>query len=255
MAKKNSLRMQLDTPLVDPLKVLSIHEELRRKDASVDKHGLVLRSRSKNPMDVEWLKLASSVYQISKDIKDYLMVPLPTMYAGIPNRNGVGFSLKDLASFSPSQGRPTYQTWKGKPVLYEHSDHDDPTTAKGVVLDASLVQDEGFWKHMAYLAVDRSKDAQLAKDLLSRKLETFSIGCTASRFDCSACGSELGKCSHLDKRKPRNGFGPLKGIVHSGKDPEIVYSVGRNPIGIEISVVGTPAYPMAGNSTIQVWEE
>ena len=238
--------------LIDPI---DLSKELRAKRVELANDHLTGDKRtgmqSGVPLDVEWLKLASSSYDLSPEIKDYMMVPVVIFYANIPNRNGVGFSIKDLASFVPEYGCPSYRTWRGKPVLYEHSDHDDVKTSKGVVLDSFLRKDRGHWKVLSYLAVDREKDTELASRLMKNEVNTYSMGAyITGGFFCSICEKEVGTCHHLDNRKPRAG---MRLIDLGDRLPHVAFMVGKGPVGFEISVVESPAYPMAENSDIQFW--
>lgn len=67
-----------------------------------------------------WLPFASKQYNISPDVKDYVVIPVPTIITDIPNRNGIAFPLKEMITFRPDLGMQSYRTWKGKPTFEEH---------------------------------------------------------------------------------------------------------------------------------------
>lgn len=239
------------TTLVDPL---DLHSKLKKKDAEIQSGKLVIKSSSQDntPLDVGWLKFASKPYQISANISDYVMIPVPAFYADVPNRNGVGFMLSDLVAFNPDQGRLAYKTWKGKPVLYEHSDPNNLSTSKGVILDTAMRPHDEHWKMLAYVAVDRTKDKVLAERLLTKDVSTYSIGAFAKKFECSACGKTVGQCTHLDSRSPNFKYGLLGSTINRHEKRSLVYAIGRQPEGFEISVVENPAFPMAGNDKLHL---
>lgn len=251
----NLLAFSGATPLLDPL---DLHKYVSGSKDRLVNGKLNLRTVSNSqtrtvPLETSWLKFASKKYNISSDIEDYVMVPISAFYANIPNRNGVGFLLKDLVEFMPDFGRASYKTWKGKPVLYEHSDHEDPTTAKGVVLDTMMRKDNNHWKMLAYLAVDRTKDQKVSSRILSKNLSSYSIGALVSHFECSLCGTEVGKCAHLNPKSHNYSYGPkTRSSDNVRASLEMGYAVGKYPVGIEISIVENPAYPMAVNDRIQL---
>lgn len=68
----------------------------------------------------KWLPFAAEHYNISPNIKDYVMQPFIIMTSDLPNRNCVAFPHHQLASFCPDSGSMVFQTWKGKPTFEEH---------------------------------------------------------------------------------------------------------------------------------------
>jgi hypothetical protein len=67
-----------------------------------------------------WLPFAAEQYQTSSDISDYIAVPVCIMPSEYPNKNGVGFPLKELSAFNTDTGTLAYKTWRGKPTHQEH---------------------------------------------------------------------------------------------------------------------------------------
>ena len=249
--------------LIDPL---DMHKEISSKNVEVA-GGKITGSRITNglqkvPVETEWLHSAARAYNISPSIKDYVMVPVIIFYADMPNKNGFGFSLSNLASWSSEHGMSRYQTWRGKPVFLEHS-NTDVSKALGIVLDTFLRRSPAkdklvagprgdYWKELAYLAVDRGKNKEVANGILNKDVSTYSMGTIITGgYVCSVCQKKVGLCRHLDMRKPRYGMK----LVDAGKDrPELAYVVGLDPVGFEVSVVNVPAYEMAENDRVQFFE-
>lgn len=238
--------------LIDPI---DIHKAVRRKDIELASDNSLITdpmgTKKGDKLDVEWLKLAASEYNLSPDIKDYVMVPVVIMYANIPNRNGVGFDLKDLSKFYTALGVPAYKTWRGKGTYLEH-DNREPKKSNGIVLDSTLRKSGQYWKVLTYLGLDRSKNSDLVDRVVSKKLKSYSMGAQISGgYECSICRKKRGTCNHLsmDPRAVANGMR----VIDTGRRdrPELAFSYGRYPVGFEVSIVEKPAYFMASNDNVQ----
>lgn len=204
--------------------------------ASIDgikKKAIDMRDAGFNrPVDISWLARASEVYQISPNIKDYVVVPVGIITANIPNRNSQCFNLKALTDFSPEHGCLRYKTFIGKPTHINHQ-ADIIENAKGVNLDASIifVENYGVAKIMILSAFCRQKDPALANAILKGKRKSYSMGAIATTFECSICGGVLGpaivrtcKCYGTDYTQ-LNTLGSIKhGKIHyhSAVDPQFV---------------------------------
>ena len=221
--------MSPERVLVDPV---DVHAAMKKRDARLEAGGTKLtasasvRGMERAPVDIEWLHSAAAAYNVSPSIKDYLMVPVILFYADIPNKNGFGFSLGNLTSWSSEHGTPRYQTWRGKPVFVDHA-NTDVKQARGLVLDTFIkkvpAKDKtiagpagDYWKLLAYLAVDRGKDKQLAMDIMAKDVTTYSMGTIVSGgYLCSVSGKKVGASPYgLDMKKPRYGMK----LVETGKD-------------------------------------
>ena len=190
------------------------------------------------------------------------MVPVILFYADIPNKNGFGFSLGNLSSWSSEHGVSRYQTWRGKPVFLNHA-NTDVKQAMGIVLDTFLKKvpnkrktmpgpSGDYWKVLSCLAVDRGKNKEIASRIMAKDLSTYSMGTIITGgYLCSICNKQVGTCRHLDMRKPRY---DMK-LVDTGKElPEVAYVIGLDPVGFEVSAVDVPAYEMAENDRVQYFE-
>jgi len=209
---------------------------------SVEKKKLILRASSfEKPIDISWLKAASKKYMISDDIRDYIVVPVPVITSGIPNRRMQGFSINDLLEFDTEQKRQRYATFVGCPTFREHK-NSDLTQAKGINLDATLtyVPKYNLFKVNVLSAFDRSKCSELADRILTNKSNNFSMGAVCTTFKCSICGHYLGPgvertctCYDTDYTNLRSYGEIVGGRLH--------YLLAVDPVFIENSYVEDPA--------------
>lgn len=187
-----------------------------------------------------WLPFAAKSYIISPNVEDYVLVPVIAMPTELPNRNGVGFPLKELAAWRVEDGMLAYQTFRGKPVHVEH-DNQDPTKGVGVIVDTALVPMVGYgggliWKLLLLLAIDRSKDPVYAQYVTSGEINSYSMGAWVEQYSCGYCEQPAGQCAHINLRRPRDLY------VLNGK---LVYRRVHGIKGFECSIVRDPAYVTA----------
>ena len=164
--------------------------ETFKKSTEVLQNRLHLMSASvvepQATVDVSWLPAASEKYHLSSDIKDYILAEVPIVEGDVPNRNMNCFLTSRLLDFQPTLGMPTFRTFVGKPVFYEHQHH-DITKAKGVILDSRMTHHAGRWFVTLLKAFDRTKDRSLAESVLSGKRRGHSMSAWAGTFECSIC--------------------------------------------------------------------
>ena len=254
---------------------VDMHRALKRRDVEMADGGGKLAVPSHSTLDVSWLKPAAAKLNISPSIRDYVMAPTILFFASVPNRNGLGFLEHDLVEWSTESKMPAYKSWRGAPIHVEH-DNKDPSKASGVVLDTFMQKHDAdpkaFWKVMSYLAVDRTKSPELAKEVLARKKDTWSMGAYINGgYACSLCGQA--SCGHIPPPTARkkqfalieDGYAHYQdGSKHSLMDdrrgeenaslpdlPVLAFAVGKAPHGFEVSSVGVPAYPMAQNTKVE----
>lgn len=190
-----------------------------------------------------WLPFAAEHYNISRDIRDYILIPLPAIFSDFPNTNGDSLALSEMVAFLPQHGMQMYKTFKGKPT---HTDHQNKIlrNAKGVILESYLRPvpfNQKYWKNTHLLAFDRSKDPQLCNQILSGERNCYSVGFTYSSYTCAICGTRVGTginlipCSHTKLyEKP-----------YKQADGRLVYRKCENAVGFENSSVATPAFVSA----------
>ena len=229
-----------------PSDPLEMHTLIKSKDVEISSSGGITGTNDSlgpvkldQPLDIlSWLPYAASAYNLSDDINDYIIVPVLAMPSNMCNRNGIAYSSESMTRFDVQQGAPAYATFKGKPTYLEHANA-NPLQARGIILDSKLRKVNGYGggkvlKVMQLLSFDRTKDPVLARALLTRELNTFSVGTTVSGYTCSICGSRLGQCSHLDKSSKLN----FKRVGN-----RLAYKMVEGWTGFECSAVSTPAFP------------
>jgi hypothetical protein len=197
-----------------------------------------------------WLPMASEVYNISRNIRDYVLVPIPAMITGIPNTNGDSATTSHMLRFDPSHGMPSYKTFKGKPTHSEHANKDF-TLAKGIIFDSfiqPLPQFKGDHARLTLLlGFDRTRDPELANAILSNRINTYSIGMVYDSYKCSICKHIVEKetmtlCSHTRPKQP----------TYMHPNGVLSYRECRNIVGFECSSVGDPAFVSAVHNPKQI---
>lgn len=234
--------------LTDPIDVFKQIKQGKLSATASHLDSQDIKKISGSALDLEWLPFASKAYNLSPDIMDYILVPVFVIPASIPNRNTVGFLLEDLVRFNVELGMQHYKTWRGKPTFYEHK-NDVPEEANGIIIDTFLNKSmkANYWKVINYMAFDRSKYTELVQRVIRKEVSTYSMGASVSHYECSICGRDVGKCTHI-----RMNDYNLK-LVDTGLDrPELAFKVGRNPIGFETSIVEDPAWVIADNDYVQI---
>ena len=203
--------------------------------------------------DKHYLPFIAERYRISRDLSNYIIVPITIMASDLPNRNLVAFPFNRLSEFNPDAKCLAYQTWRYAPA---HKDHvnQDYTQSKGVVLDVGMRPmpnvEGSIWKVTALTAFDRSKDPHLVSDILDRKVKTYSMGAYVTDYHCSICGSTTPKptepkCQHIPASRNRLQVFSVKG------EPTLAYWNVGSFVGFEISALspGTPgAFPSTDNT-------
>lgn len=146
----------------------------------------------KRIINVHWLSAAASTYDISADIRDYIIPIIPIVTSDIPNRNLQAFSFEELSKFDWMKGHMIYQSFIGKMTAANHV-NDDPTHSRGVIFDASLqyVPRYDVWKVVLLCGFDRTKDRDLVRDILSRKRTGYSMGALVEVFKPIVAGSRV----------------------------------------------------------------
>lgn len=147
---------------------------------------------NKRPVDTSWLPACASVYDISSDIRDYIVSAIPIITSNIPNRNLQCMTTEELFRFHPTFGRVAYKTFVGKPTHKNHQNK-DLLQAKGVNFDAIAVKIPKYslYKIVVLSGFDRTKDPELAQAILKKDIRSFSMGSWITAFMCAVCGVRL----------------------------------------------------------------
>lgn len=192
-----------------------------------------------------WLPWAARAYNLSTDIRDYVLVPVPVMITGMPNTNGDSVTLKEFLRFDPKLGQQAFKTFRGKPCHLEHANQ-DITAAKGIILDVFIRPMRKFgggkyYKLVELMAYDRTKDPLLVKSILGGENNSYSVGFYFKSYSCSICGATVGKglntkpCQHTFPRRP----------TYAQPDGKLAYRMCQDIEGFETSVVANPSYVSA----------
>lgn len=223
-----------------PLEIYSIEAQRQRLVLSAT---LDLKDQVREALDHvgDWLPVAAETLGISPNIKDYILSPVISMPSDLPNRNQQAFPFTELTRWCTDAGTIMYRTWTGKPVHLEHNNK-NPLIAKGIILGTHMrpiPHTSGkIWKVMKLAAVDRNRDPMLANDLLTGRLNSWSMGAYSRDYQCTICGTFLTKtykqqgCEHVIPGRPQ--FQTFAG--------KLAYHTTHDPLGFELSVVGSPAY-------------
>lgn len=214
-----------------------------------------LDTSSGRDLGVGWLESAAREYNISTDIKDYVIAPVITFPTSLPNRNGVAFPLKAMSRFDPELGQLGYETWRRKPTHAQHQ-NSDLTIAKGVVFDVRMTPmsntNNRIWKHVCLAGFDRTRDPALANKILTGECAHYSMGASVGEYECAVCGHKPNKdsigCEHfaLNRREMKTYHVPNRGNVLAHYICDFVR-------GIELSAVWpTPAWASAETPTTQL---
>lgn len=233
---------------------IDMHSAIKKKDIEISgRNKVVIKSNFDENAGstiefASWLPFAADPYKISKDIGDYIIVPVITIPTDIPNRNGVGFPLRELIKFDPESGQQAYKTFRGKPVFYEHA-NDKIELAYGVIADAFLRPFTKYgqgkiWKLLELLAIDRNKYPTIAQAVIKREINSYSMGAYVDGYTCSYCSAEFGKCMHLNQNSPIDFYEQPDGYLTFRQ----VYGI----TGFETSIVQSPAYMSAINDQIHL---
>lgn len=192
-----------------------------------------------------WLPFAAKEYNLSTDIRDYVLVPVPILFSDIPNTNGDSVSMAQLLRFYPDLGMQAFKTFRGKPTFVEH-DNQDITRAKGVIMDVFLRRLRRFgngryFKLVELLAWDRTKDPLLVNSILSGENNAYSLGFYFQSYECSICRLRFGKGA---RKEPCNHtrVSPKPMPTHQMPDGRLAYRMCETIMGFETSSVVNPAY-------------
>jgi len=204
----------------------------------------------------EVLDSVADTYKISRDPRDYLLIPARANSIGRFNANLDGWTYPETVTFRPDLGCRTYATYNNKPHFVEHNSS-KYEVARGVILDSHLnlyndaaddvkrdvertigmVPDKDAFVEVI-VAVDQSKDPALANAYKSGAITTFSMGADVESTTCSICGNESTNvwqfCDHI-KNKYSGRTYKVDGV------DRIAGELCNRTIFQELSVVSDPA--------------
>jgi hypothetical protein len=196
-------------------------------------------------------------YKISRDPSDYLLIPARAVSSDRPNENLDGWDYEELVRFDPKIGMRVYRTFEAKPHYVNHKS-DNPLISRGVLIDASLNEDNPADDNVretvfnatgkevdqdvfveCLIAMDTTKDPELARAYKNGSVDKFSMGCDVEYTSCSACGNvarSVGQfCSHIRNKMSRKAIRMPNGSLHTP------YEKCGQTIFQELSAVDLPA--------------
>src|SRR6266478_5864645 len=108
--------------------------------------------------------------QAAKKIVEYdpefTYVAVRALTADKPNSNGDCFPHEELIRVDAVFNRPVYASFIGKGVYINHRNTDDPTQAKGIVLDSRYVTAQDGDKYVELLlGIDKKRDPIFANNV------------------------------------------------------------------------------------------
>ena len=192
-----------------------------------------------------WLPFAAEAYQISPDIKDFVLSPTVIFISDLPNANLAAFPLNELTAWNTSAGDIAYRTWARKPCFVEHK-NDDPSIAAGIILDSSLRSVPNYIGGMGRVVLlnswDRNRYPEVANKFLTGRTGA-SMGCMVSDYSCGVCSASLrkGGCAHIH---------PKLGVKVPEVGNKLTYRIAHGITGFECSQVSVPAWRSAWGKAI-----
>lgn len=203
------------------------------------------------------LDTVASTYKISRDPRDYLLVPARAVSANLFNENLDFFSHEELIRYRPDMGRRVYATFTLSPSFINHQ-ASNYALSRGVILDShyntenrasdnvkkavydSIGEEPEFDKFTECLvAIDTTKDPQLAQGFKTGQIDSFSMGADVSSTTCSVCGKEAATtwqfCDHIKNKYSRKAY-----KLDNGQR-RIAYEICNDVIFRELSTVDDPA--------------
>lgn len=138
----------------------------------------------------------------------FVYVAVRALSADKPNSNGDCFPHEELIRKDAVLDRPVYASFISKGLYINHKDTNDPTIAKGVVLDARYVDANAEDRYVELLiGVDRNRDKVFAENVERGLINKFSMGASVQMTKCSVCDNEARRkedfCEHIAKSKMR----------------------------------------------------
>jgi hypothetical protein len=174
------------------------------------------------------LDSVADTYRISRDPRDYILIPCRACSADRPNENMDAWRREELLRFDPKIGRRVYSTFMLKPHFVNHN-ASNYALARGVILDSHFndvnsasdnvklavnlatgkdVETDDFIETL--IAMDTSKDPALAGAYKDGSVYRFSMGCDVDSTECSVCGRIATNthqfCEHVRGKQSRREY-------------------------------------------------
>jgi hypothetical protein len=176
----------------------------------------------------ERLDMVADFYKISRDPKDYLLIPARANSIGRFNANLDGWTYPEITVFRPEFGCRTYATYINKPHFVEHKS-DRQEIARGVILDShinmsnaaddnvkrAVMETIGFEPVVdafveVVVAMDKTKDPILARAYSTGAIKTFSMGADVEATQCNICENVATNnwsfCDHIKQKYSKKSY-------------------------------------------------
>lgn len=233
-----------------PVEVFSIEKQKDRLLQASDDYI----STTRHALDdtVSYLPFFAEKYNISADIRDYVLSPVSIFLSGIPNKKGHCFTYQELTSADTEHGCLKYKTWEKKP-LFENHRNKDYTVSRGIILSSSMQKvpnlEGNLYKVILLQAYDRRTWPKLGNQILSGECYSYSMGATCKDFKCSVCSGHVpaDRCGHI----PR-GMLDGSGFKFNKVGDKLAYVEAQDIFGFECSALpdrNNPANPISYNKT------
>lgn len=189
-----------------------------------------------------WLPMCAPIYEISPNLSDYLVIPVVTVISELPNTNGDFVEREEIMAFNPQFGMCMYNTFKGKPVQYEHQNK-ILNHARGVIFDCYVSPLKGFagkrCKIVQLLGIDKTKDRQTANEVAQGLINTYSVGAKYQAYQCSITGKVY------KPNQPPGQYTQPNVPTYRLKNGQLVFRKLKGMYGFETSIVKNPAFVSA----------
>lgn len=206
---------------------------------------------------ISYLPYFAEKYNISADMRDYVLSPVSIFLSGIPNKKGHCFTYNELTSADTVHGCLKYKTWERKP-LFENHVNKDISISRGIILSASMQRAThlrgDLYKVILLQAYDRRTYPKLANQILSGECYSYSMGATCKDFKCSVCSASVpdDNCGHIPK-----GMLDGKGFSFPIYGDKLGYVEAQDIYGFECSALpekNNPANPISYNTVDQIMQ-
>jgi hypothetical protein len=222
-----------------PVEVHSIESQKHRFMAD---ESLIDQTKAAMEESLGWLPFFAELYNVSSNLKDYILIPVVAMPSDLPNKNLQGFPYEELVRPDPDSGLLGFESWRRKSCFQDHQN--DPSKghkSKGVIFSTSMTPIKktvgNLWKVSFLSGFDRRADPILANDILTGKRNSYSMGAWTRYFTCSVCKavhtSKIQGCEHISTKAIKINIQP---------DGSLPFLQARYINGFENSSVIKPAY-------------
>jgi len=229
----------------------------KTRTASFDKCSSIYIDGGKSIDFEAVLDTVAGEYNISRDPRDYLLVPARAVSGNYHNENLDFFADTELTRFDPQLGRNIYATFNLCPSFVNHN-AENYRLSRGVIVDshfndlndASDSVKEAVFNSMGVetdkdvfveclVALDSTKDTALVDGFKTGAVNAFSMGADVESTTCNICGHTASTTFQLCPCI-RNKFSRKKYNLSGGRSA-VAFEICNGTIFRELSTVDDPA--------------